>query len=102
MPVHVLIDFPISAEQNDALLAERPELIEPIGKLLVKHGALSHARLKGEGRYIDIDVFPSREVYHAFKAEAQPYIDAYEGALGVRSVDTIWELTDEIDLTTLS
>ena len=32
----------------------------------------------------------------------QPYIDAYEGALGVRSVDTIWELTDEIDLTTLS
>ena len=95
MPISVMIEFPIDVTVNDALLADRPELMRPIGEIIRRHGFLGHQRLVGDGRFIDIDSFQSIEHYHAFKTEAQAAIDAYEDALGVRSTDTVWHLVED-------
>lgn len=94
MPTAALIRFPVPFEIAIAVYESRPDLMQPIMELIGKHGLISHETLIGDGEFMDIDVFPSREAHAAFKAEAAPHIAAYEEALGASSVETVWETAE--------
>lgn len=92
MSIMVQIRFPVPfttvaawAEKNSALLA-------PIEELFKKHGRISQRVITAENEFIDLDEWPSREAYAAFKAEAALHIEQFESAFGHRSTDTIYDI----------
>lgn len=93
MSVMAIIRFPTSIEIQSRL-ESATELMRPIGEIARRHGAMAHRRVYRRGEFIDFDEFPSEAAYLAFKAEAQPAIDAYEDALGVRSTDELWHVAE--------
>ncbi|TDD96330.1 hypothetical protein [Actinomadura rubrisoli] len=89
MSVMVTITFPMASDEADRIVGENPHLLGAVRPLLEKHGGRFLFRLLGDGEFTDYDEYPSREAYAAFKAEAQPAIDAFEAALGVSSTDEV-------------
>lgn len=92
MSVMVIIRFPVPfsavaawAEKNGALLA-------PIGALFEKHGRISQRVVSGPDFFLDLDEWPSRGAYEAFKAEAAPYIATFEADFGHASTDEILDV----------
>lgn len=66
-------------------------MLAPIRALFEKHGRISHQVVTNETEFLDLDVWPSREAYAAFKAEAGAMIEAFESAFGHRSTDAIYD-----------
>jgi hypothetical protein len=91
MSIMVVLRFPVAHEDLIRLARSNRALLEPILGLFKKHGRISHRAGAIEHRFIDVDEWPSREVYAAFKQEAAPYIDAFEAALGCRSTEELYD-----------
>ena len=92
MSVMVLIRFPCNHQVVVDWAAKNGELLAPIGALFEKHGRIGQRVILGENEFIDLDEWPSREAYAAFKAEAGPYIEAFESAFGHRSTDIVYDI----------
>lgn len=91
MSIMVLIRFPVAHAQVVDWAKKNHELLAPIGALFEKHGRISQKVITRENEFVDLDEWPSREAYAAFKAEALPFIEAFEAAFGHRSTDTIYD-----------
>jgi len=94
MSIMVIIRFPVPHHKVVAWAKANKHFLEPIGVLFKKHGRISHRAATTEDEFVDFDEWPSREAYAAFKAEAGPYIDAFETAFGHRSSDMIYDLVE--------
>jgi hypothetical protein len=92
MSVMVLIRFPCPHAEVVAWAEKNGALLAPIGQLFEKHGRIGQRVILGENEFIDLDEWPSREAYAAFKAEAGPHIEAFESSFGHRSVDTVYDI----------
>ena len=90
MSIIVAIRFPMPPEKANQLVAENPEPLAAVSKIIDRHGGKFLLRLARDEEFIDLDEWPSAEVYEQFKAEARPQIDAFEDSLGVRSTDEVW------------
>lgn len=92
MAIMVIVRFPVPRQQLADWAKENLALLAPIRALFEKHGRISHQVITGETEFLDLDVWPSREAYAAFKAEAGGMIEAFEAAFGHRSTDAIYDV----------
>jgi hypothetical protein len=91
MSILVVLRFPVAHQDLITLARSNRVLLEPILELFKKHGRISHRAAAAGQSFIDVDEWPSREVYAAFKREAAPYIDDFEAALGCRSTEEVYD-----------
>ncbi len=91
MSIMVVVRFPVPRQQLADWAKENISMLAPIRALFEKHGRISHQVVTNETEFLDLDVWPSREAYAAFKAEAGAMIEAFESAFGHRSTDAIYD-----------
>jgi quinol monooxygenase YgiN len=91
MSIMVMIRFPVGLEAQRELEATT-DLMEPIREVAGRHRPTSHRRLYAEGAFVDLDEWPDRDAYEAFRREADDAIRAYEAHLGVASEATVWDI----------
>lgn len=92
MAIMVVVKFPVPRQQLADWVKDNIELLAPIRGLFEKHGRISHTVGTTDSEFIDVDVWPSREAYAAFKAEAGEMIEKFETTFGHRSTDTIYDI----------
>lgn len=92
MPVMVIVRFPVPRQQLADWAKDNLALLTPIRGLFEKHGRISHQVITSDTEFLDLDVWPSREAYAAFKAEAGPLIERFEAAFGHPSSDAIYDM----------
>jgi len=92
MSVLVMIRFPVPFSTVVDWAANNSEKLAPIEALFKKHGRISQRVVGGTDYFIDLDEWPSRAAYAAFKAEAGPHIMAFETAFGHASTDQVMDI----------
>lgn len=92
MSIMVQIYFPVAFPTLAAWAEKNGSLLAPIDELFKKHGRISQRVITGKEEFIDLDEWPSREAYAAFKTEAGPHIERFEQAFGHRSSDAIYDI----------
>lgn len=92
MPVMVVVRFPVPRQRLADWAKDNLPMLTPFRALFEKHGRISHQIVSNDQEFLDLDVWPSREAYAAFKAEAGAMIDAFETAFGHRSSDAIYDI----------
>lgn len=88
----VIVRFPVPRQQLADWARDNIALLAPIRALFEKHGRISHQVVTSETEFLDLDVWPSREAYAAFKAEAGAMIERFETAFGHASTDAIYDM----------
>lgn len=92
MSIMVVVRFPVPRQQLLDWAKDNLELLLPIRALFEKHGRISHLVVTSENEFLDLDEWPSREAYAAFKAEAGAMIEVFESTFGHRSTDAIYDV----------
>ena len=92
MSIVVVVRFPVPRQTLLDWAKDNIELLAPIRALFEKHGRISHRVISSETEFLDLDEWPSRDAYAAFKAEAGPMIEVFESTFGHRSTDAIYDL----------
>lgn len=92
MSVMVMIRFPVPFSAIVDWAGKNSEKLAPIEALFKKHGRISQRVIGGADFFIDLDEWPSREAYAAFKAEAGPHIEVFETAFGHASTDEVMDI----------
>lgn len=92
MSIMVVVRFPVPRQQLLDWAKDNIELLAPIRALFETHGRISHTVATSESEFLDFDVWPSREAYAAFKAEAGAMIETFESTFGHRSTDAIYDI----------
>lgn len=91
MSIMVVVRFPVPRQQLMDWAKDNIELLAPIRSLFEKHGRISHRVISNDTEFLDLDEWPSRDAYAAFKAEAGSMIEKFESAFGHRSTDAIYD-----------
>jgi hypothetical protein len=90
MSIIVANKFPIPPAQANAGLAANPSVIPTLGAAMGRLGGRFLLRLEHDHEFIDLDEWPSLEVYGRFLSEERASLDAFEAAVGSKAIEEIW------------
>lgn len=84
---HFDVPFEKAAEWGEA----HPELMSKFFAKASKHGGKHHGALLGEGKFVGLDEWPSREAYETYRDEVSEAWGIFERDLGIDIRDEFWE-----------
>ena len=90
MSIIVAMKFAIPPAQANAGLAANPTVIPVLGAAMERLGGMFLLRLEHDHEFIDLDEWPSAEVYETFLTEERAALDAFEAAVGSKAIPEIW------------
>lgn len=94
MTAIVTVVFDTDLETITAAEEAHPEAIQAI-LAIAKDYMIGHQRYVRDGRVMDVDQYRSAEDYHAFFAQAEPFIKQYAANAGATVTDTLWQAVGE-------
>lgn len=84
---HFSVPFERAAEWGEA----HPDLMSDFFEKASKRGGKNHGALIGEGKFVGLDEWPSREAYEAYREDVSEAWDAFERDLGITIRDEFWD-----------
>lgn len=91
MSIMKLTTFPTSWEAVEAWGKANPDLMAEFFDKATAAGGKTHGSLIGDGEFIGLNEWPSREAYDAYRRDVDEAWTTFEHDLGITIKDDFWE-----------